>query len=210
MALTVSQLLDDAARDLQDKGHIRWTRADLLDWFNAAQRAFAEHRPDQMAQARDLVLAAGWRQELPDDALTLIDITNNANATQRRITKTDLWVLDAVAPAWRSYSIAREVQHFMHDLGTPREFLVYPPVVAGTRVRAVLGVAAVDLADESSTPSVPERWMDALRHFVLFRAWSLDAEFGGNAALAAAHRTLYNEALGIQAQAAATTASAQK
>ena len=52
--------------------------------------------------------------------------------------------------------------------------------------------------------------MDALRHFVLFRAWSIDAEFGGNATIAAAHRALYNEALGIQAQAAATTAVAQK
>ncbi len=210
MALTVSQLLDDAARDLQDKGHIRWTRQDLLDWFNAAQRAFAEHRPDQMAQPRELVLIAGWRQQLPADALTLVDITNNANAMQRRITKTDLWVLDAVAPAWRSYSTAREVQHFMHDLGTPQEFLVYPPVVAGTKVRAVLSIAAVDLAVETATPSVPDRWMDALRHFVLFRAWSLDAEFGGNAALAQAHRALYNEALGIQARAAAATAMGQK
>lgn len=210
MALTVAQLIDDAARDLQDKGHIRWTRKDLLDWFNAAQRAFAEHRPDQMAQPRELVLIAGWRQQLPADALTLVDITNNANAMQRRITKTDLWVLDAVAPAWRSYSTAREVQHFMHDLGTPQEFLVYPPVVAGTKVRAVLGVAAIDLASEAGTPAVPERWMDALRHFVLFRAWSLDAEFGGNAALAQAHRVLYNEALGIQAQAAISTAMAQK
>ncbi|MEG1456330.1 MAG: DUF6682 family protein, partial [Comamonas sp.] len=94
MALTVSQLLDDAARDLQDKGHIRWTRPDLLDWFNAAQRAFAENRPDQMAQPRELALVTGWRQQLPADALSLIDISNNANAMQRRITKTDLWVLD--------------------------------------------------------------------------------------------------------------------
>ena len=210
MALTVAQLIDDAARELQDPEHTRWSRAALLDWFNAAQRAFAEHRPDQMAQPRDLVLVAGWRQELPADALTLIDITNNANAMQRRITKTDLWTLDAVAGAWRSASPAREVQHFMLDLGSPREFLVYPPVAAGTKVRAVLGTAAVDLASEADAPSVPERWMDALRHFVLFRAWSVDAEFGGNATLAAAHRGLYNEALGIQAQAAGTAAAAQK
>ncbi|MFT2536553.1 DUF6682 family protein, partial [Escherichia coli] len=74
------------------------------------------------------------------------------NATQRRITKTDLWVLDAVAGAWRSGSPGREVQHYMHDLGTPQEFLVYPPVAAGTKVRAMVGVAAVDLADESGTP----------------------------------------------------------
>ena len=145
MALTVKQLLDDVARELQDKGNVRWTRADLLDFFNAAQRALAEYRPDQLAQDRELVLAAGWRQELPADVLTLIDITNNANTAQRRITKTALWTLDAVAGAWRSQTPALEVQHFM-----------------------------------------------------LFRAWSVDGEFAGNQALAAAHLELFQGALGVQ------------
>ena len=202
MALTVKQLIDDATRDLQDKGNVRWTRADLLDFFNAAQRSFADYRPDEMAKPRELGLVAGWRQELPADALTLIDVTNNANTAQRRITKTDLWVLDSIAGAWRSSTPQREVQHFMYDIRVPREFLVYPPVVQGPKVRAVLSATAVDLTDEDAEPSVPARWMDALRHFVLFRAWSVDAEFGGNAAIAKAHLDLYHNALGVQPKAA--------
>ncbi|WP_029413755.1 DUF6682 family protein [Paracidovorax oryzae] len=201
MALNVKQLLDDVARELQDKGNVRWTRPDLLDFFNAAQRAFAEYRPDQLAQDRELVLAAGWRQELPADVLTLIDITNNANTAQRRITKTALWTLDAVAGAWRSQTPALEVQHFMHDMRTPREYLVYPPARAGVKVRAVIAPAAVDLADESASPWVPARWLDALRHFMLFRAWSVDGEFAGNQALAAAHLELFQGALGVQVKA---------
>lgn len=202
MALTVKQLIDDAARELQDKGSIRWSRVDLLDFFNAAQRAFAQYRPDQLAQERELALSAGWRQVLPADVLLLIDITNNANATQRRITKTDLWVLDSLMGAWRSGPPAREVQHFMHDMRSPREYLVYPPVVADTRVRAMVEPAAVDLPNEDAAPWVPGSWMDALRHFVLFRAWSMDAEFAGNQAVAAAHLELFHNALGVQSKAA--------
>ncbi len=209
MALTVPQLIDDAARELQDPEHIRWTRAELLAYFNAAQRAFAEYRPDQLAQERDLELVQGWRQQLPADVLTLIDITNNANAAQKRITKTNLWVLDSVVGAWRSGTPQREVQHFMHDMKQPMEFLVYPPVVAGTKVRVMVEPAMVDLADESSTPTVPDRWMDALRHFVLFRAWSKDAEFGGNAVLAKARLDLFHNALGVQSKAANEMAPTQ-
>ena len=199
--LSVSKLIDDVARELQDPTHVRWSRPELLDYFNAAQRKFAEHRPDQLAQERELSLAAGWRQELPADTLMLIDITNNGNTAQKRITKTNTWVLDAVAGAWRSMAGAREVLHFMHDIRIPREFLVYPPVVAGVKIRAVVEPVVVDLPSEAGTPFVPVQWMDALRHFVLFRAWSKDAEFGANANVAAAHLQLFNDALGVQAKA---------
>lgn len=199
--LTVTQLIDDVARDLQDPTHIRWTRPELLDYFNAAQRKFAEHRPDQLAQERDLELVAGWRQSLPADVLMLIDISSNANTAQKRITKTNLWVLDAVSGGWRGMAGAREVLHFMHDMRMPREFLVYPPVVAGVKVRAMIEPEVIDLTDEAAPPFVAGQWMDALRHFVLFRAWSKDAEFGGNASIASAHLQLFNDALGVQAKA---------
>ena len=206
MALNVAQLIDDAATDLQDSEHIRWTRVQLLGYFNAAQRAFADFRPDQLAQERDLQLQAGWRHLLPADVLALIDITNNANTMAKRITKTNLWVLDSVAAGWRGSTPGREVVHFMYDMKTPREFLVYPPVLEGVKVRAMVEPAVVDLTAEAATPSVPVRWMDALRHFVLYRAWSVDAEFGGNATLAQAHLELFHNALGVQPKAAAEVA----
>jgi hypothetical protein len=202
MALTVNALIDEVAIELNDVDNTRWTRLELLGYFNAAQRALAAYRPDQLAQERELALVAGWRQLLPGDVLTLIDITNNANASARRITKTDAWVLDAVASGWRGGQPGREVVHFMHDMRVPQEFLVYPPVVAGVKVRVVVEPAVADLVSEGEAPAVPDRWMDALRHFVLFRAWSKDAEFGGNAALAASHLELFHGALGVQSKAA--------
>ena len=200
MALTVTLLIDDVARELQDAEHTRWTRTELLDYFNAAQRTFAEQRPDQLAQEIELVLS-GWRHELAPNIHTLIDVTNNVNQSSKRITKTDAWVLDCVTAGWRGAAPAREVIHFMHDIRMPREVLFYPPAQDGAKVRAVVQLTTVDLADEVRDPYVPERWLDALRHFVLFRAWSKDAEFGGNKDLAASHLALFNNMLGVQAKA---------
>jgi len=201
MALTVTQLISDVAREVQDETHVRWTRPELLDYFNAAQRTFAEQRPDQLVQELDLSIS-GWRHELAPNVHTLMDITNNGNTARKRITKTDLWVLDATVPGWRAQAPQREVLHFMHDIRSPREVLFYPPAVAGTVVRSVVQLAIADLTDESQDASIPERWMDALRHFVLFRAWSKDAEYGGNKELAASHLMLFNQILGVQSKAA--------
>ena len=200
MALTVTQLINDVARELQDAEHTRWARAELLDYFNAAQRTFAEQRPDQLAQEIDLTLT-GWRHELAPSIHTLIDVTNNVNQASKRITKTDAWVLDCTVAGWRGGSAAREVLHFMHDIRNPREVLFYPPAQPGIKVRAVVQLATVDLASEAAQPYVPARWMDALRHFVLYRAWSKDAEFGGNKDLAASHLSLFNNMLVVQAKA---------
>ena len=205
MGLSVSDLITAAATELQDSAHTRWSRVELLGYFNAAQRAFADLRPDQMAQERIVALEAGWNQRLPGDVLALLDITHNANVAQRRITKTDQCTLDMVAPAWRSGAPARDVAHFMHDLKTPMQFAVYPPVQAGVQVWAQLALAPADLSDEAQPPGVPVRWMDALREFVLFRAYSKDAEVG-SAALAKAHFDLFNNAIGVQAQSAAAVA----
>lgn len=201
MALTLTKLIDDAARDLQDVEHIRWPRAELLEYFNAAQRAFSDRRPDQMVRPHDFELAQGWRQELPSNALELVDITHNVSTTAKRITKTDAWVLDAVSAGWRGGRPGREVIHFMRDMRNPREFYVYPPVLAGVLVCVLASFSPVDLTDEAGEVSVPSRWMDALRHFVLYRAWSKDAEYGGNQTIAAAHLQLFNDALGTQVKA---------
>lgn len=206
MALTVRQLINDALQELQDSEAVRWKRLEMLAYFNAAQRAFAAHRPDQMMGERVLSLTQGWLQQVPKDVETFMDVTNNVNQSQKRITKTDMWVLDAVSANWRSSAPGREVQHYMHDLRNPNEFLVFPPVQAGVKVRALVSASVRDLEDESEAASVPAVWMDSLRHFVLYRAWSKDAEFGGNAQLATAHFQLFLNALGVQSQAAAAMA----
>ena len=49
-------------------------------------------------------------------------------------------------------------------------------------------------------------WAEALLNFMLFKAYSKDAEFGGNAALSTGYYTLFNAALGVQLQSSSQVA----
>ncbi|TYK70317.1 hypothetical protein FSY45_24765 [Comamonas sp. Z1] len=202
MVLTIKDLLDRVAEDLQDKKSVRWTRLELLAHFNEAQRKFAEQRPDQMAGSIELELVAGWEQHLPASVLALIDITHNVNRQSKRITKTSMWQLDVLAAGWRAMSPASDAAHFMWDSRYPKDFAVYPPVKQGCKVHAIVSKATTDASTEASQPSVPPQWMDALRNYVMFRAYSKDAEYGNNTELAAASLQLFNDALGVQVKAA--------
>lgn len=203
--LTVTQVIDAAARDLQDPDNTRWTRSELLDHYNAAQRAFAVMRPDQVAVEFSFVLAAGWRQQIPPDVLHLIEVTNNTVGRQRPITKIETWALDAVMPDWRAARGTTELQHYMHSLKNPTELLVYPPALSGTEIRMVVAPDPKPLSNEMADPTVPVQWLDALFFYVMYRAWSKDAEYAANASLAAANLQLFNDALGAHAQSAAVT-----
>ena len=55
---------------------------------------------------------------------------------------------------------------------------------------------------------IPDEWATALRYYVLFRAWSKDAEYGGNPQLAATNYGLFKAELGEQLESAATVAPA--
>lgn len=201
--LTVSQVISQALVDLQEDDETRWTRQELLGYFNAGQRALAMVRPDLVAQERVVALRAGWSQELDADVLHLLAVTNNAGGRQHPITKIEQWALDAVSADWRSLRGTDELLHYMHSLKHPRELAVYPPARAGAEVRMVVAVDPPPLTSENDPPSVPAQYLDALLHYVLYRAWSKDAEYAANAQLATGHLELFNQALGAQAQSAA-------
>lgn len=200
--MSIKQLIDTCLQDLQDPKGVRWTRTELLGYFNEAQRQLATLRPDQVAVSMEIDLEPGYKQRLPGNVLALLDITHNVSRTARRITKTMAWQLDVLQPTWRSMQPALEALHFMYDIRLPLDFTVYPPVRIGAKVGASVAVAPNEATDETSKPGVPATWMDTLRNYVLFRAYSKDAEYGGNTQLASAALQLFNNALGVQAQAA--------
>ena len=99
----------------------------------------------------------------------------------------------------------------MFDAQMPTSFDVYPPARAGIEVQCKFSMKPVDVpeppggaASVSGVISLRDEYANALRHYVLFRAYSKDAEFSANSALAASHKALFDQAIGADAQAAAT------
>lgn len=213
MPATAQSIILDAQLELQDPAGIRWPATDLVKHLHDGQRAIAQKRPDTTATVVTFTpAAAGARHTLPVAAASLIDIPRNASGRKRAITKVDQVLLDATVRDWHGMAPAAEVLHFMHDLREPRVFLTYPPASATAALELEYSAypAATATASGAAASTVtgnidlPDEWANALRYYVLYRAWSKDAEYGGNPQLAAANLQLFRGELGEQLESAAT------
>lgn len=217
MPTTAQSIILDAQLELQDPAGIRWPATELVKHLHDGQRAIAQKRPDTTATVVTFMpTAAGARHTLPATAASLIDIPRNAAGRKRAITKVDQVLLDATVRDWQGMAPAAEVLHFMHDLREPRVFLTYPPASTAVALQLVYSAypAATATAGGAAASTVsgnidlPDEWANALRYYVLYRAWSKDAEYGGNPQLAAANLQLFRGELGEQLESAATVAPA--
>lgn len=213
MTTSAQSIILRAHDALQDAGGVRWPATELVRYLNDGQREIVRLRPDQKATTTTVTLASGYRHTLPDSVATLIDIPNNMTGRHRRITKVDLYQLDAVLPDWRSRTPNVEVIHFMHELREPRVFHTFPPT-NNAQIAMVHSVYPVDVPAPTGPAfthvtgdiDLSDSWAEALLNFVLFRAYSKDAEFGGNAQMAASYLAMFNAAVGSQLQSTATVA----
>lgn len=214
MPASAQSIIRNAQTDLLDLEGVRWPAPELVRYLNDGQRDIAVRRPDQVAVTRTTALAAGARQALAADVIALIDIPRNDTGKKRAVTKVDQLLIDAVERDWQGRTGVVEIKHFMHDLREPRTFMVYPPAIgAAAELKTVVAVYPADLPVPATSVwtsvtgdiGLSAQWANALHHYVMFRAFSRDAE-PANAAAAAAHYGLYIAALGEQLQSTATVA----
>lgn len=214
MTIDAQAIIRKAQIDLLDEAGTRWPARELVSHLNDAVRALVVARPDITTTTTAVALVAGARQALPAQAALLVDIPCNAAGKRRAISKVDQLLLDRTAPGWQGMPQALEVEHFMHDLREPRAFMVYPPARVGAqvdltwvaRLQPVPEPAGATWAQVSGGIELSEDWGSALLNYVLYRAYSKDAEVAGNAQLAASHLALFNNAAGIQLEASSTVA----
>lgn len=214
MTTAARDIIFDAQNELQDLRGVRWPATTLVGYLNDGQVAVATKRPDQVAKTVATTLAAGVRQALPAQAFTLLDIPRNSTGRKRAVTKVDQILLDQTAPEWQSGPAASEIRHFCYDLREPRVFLVYPPASALAQVdlqyaeipAAVSAPTGRAYSDVTGDIALPDQWRHALRYYVLYRAWSVGMEAGGDASLATANYQLFKAELGEQLDGAASVA----
>lgn len=207
MSVTVQSILFDIQTELQDLTGTRWPASELAANVSDGQRAIVALRPDITSTNVTITLAAGYAQSIPSNAQALIEIMCNSTGRKRAITQTMRSALDAVKPGWPAMTQASEIVHYMVDARQSRSFDVYPPAVAGTTVDAVISAYPADVSASgaawstgSGNISIPDEYKQPLVDFGLFKAWSKDAEFGGNANLAAAAFGRFQAAVGATLQ----------
>ncbi len=202
MTTTAQSVVFEVQTKLQDLTGIRWPATEIVRDLNDGQREIVQKRPEMSETTTALVLVAGAKQTVPATCCKLIDIPRNTNGAAIR--PADRNLLDALDPNWYTRTGTRQIKHFTQESGRAKTFYVYPPATAGASVDLVHAPYPTDVpvpggvtyAQVTGDIDVDDVFKSALIHFCLFRAFSKDAEFGGNAGLAVTHYGLFKSEVG--------------
>jgi hypothetical protein len=224
MTISAQSIIRRATDLLQDQTSVRWPVPELVRWLNDAQRAIVKVRPDSMNTTTTMTLAAGTRQDLDNASLTpppakLIEITRNmaATSTKGAVRLVPRQILDAQTPGWHNLAGSVNILHYMFDARDPKTFYVYPPATALAQLEVMYAAYPTDIAEPADGSlytavtgnlSLPDIYGDDVLNLVMFRAYSKDSEYAGNAERAMSYLNMVTASLG--AEIAATVAVAPK
>lgn len=211
---------------LQDEESVRWPLSELAGWINDGLREISKQVPSAFASTEDLTLVEGVRQTLPDAyARMLRPIANAAfvgadRRPRQAVTVVDQRILDVTQPDWHSERRRQQqVRHVMLDEAEPRAFYVYPSNDGTGRLRAVVarrftpvvasGVVTA-LTSYAAEVAVDDLYSNALVDYVLYRAFSKDAQFAGSVQRAGAHFGQFASAINMQVGADASMSPNRK
>ena len=214
MAILAQSIIRRVVETLQDSTSIRWPINELVRYLNDAQREIVLYRPDSMVTNASVTLAAGSKQAIPATGSKLIEVIRNTG-TKRAMRITNREILDAQTPGWHNLTGVTELLHYMYDPRDPKVFYVYPPATTAASVDLVYSALPTDITEPadgvlytavSGNVSVPDIYGNTLQDYILYRAYSKDSEYAGNAARAQAHYGAFANALGIEIKATVAVA----
>ncbi len=202
---------------LQDT-NIRWPRVELQKWLNESYLSIVLLRPDANAVCATFTCAAGTKQDLTassggfPSALRLLDITRNVlNSSNKKVVRVVARsVLDDQRPSWHSETQSINIQHYTYDPRQPKQFYVYPPATNAAELEVVYADApgSHSLTEAQLDPDgshaevikLDDIYLSPITDWILYRAYSKDAEYGANEQRAAAAFQTFNAAIGTKTQ----------
>lgn len=210
----VVDLIVRAQTLLQDEDSVRWTVAELQYWLNDAYKETIGLRPDVNTQTSEYTCVAGPRQALTGsfpNAIRLVEVVRNLATTSNKtsVRLTDRKSLDTQRRSWYADTPSASVEMYMFDPRTPKQFLVYPPATTAARLEVIYSVlptehtlSAAQLVNPATaeTIRIDDIFATALFDYMMYRAYSKDAEQTAMMQRAVAHYQAFQNALGIKQQ----------
>ena len=211
MATTkVVAILDRAGIILQDNTNVRFPNAELLKFFNDAQKEVVLHRPDAKMVNTTFACATGSKQTLPSAALRLIEVVRNVGG--RAVTQVQRRILDETLPNWHETAAStNKIEHFIYDAVDPKNFYIYPKGTSGTHSLEIVysssppEIAISNFATDTQVISVDDVYSNCILDYVLHRSYQKDSEFAGNPQRAMMHYQSFANSLGVKTQADGAT-----
>ena len=177
MATKVRSILNRVAAILNDEEFVRWEESELLEWLNDGQRVIARGPGTDVYVIRDNITAsAGSVQDMPSDAIRLIDVVKNVS-NGSSIYQSDYATVDMLSSTWRQATAATAEVYF-YDERNPKQFEVYPPQAGGELLEIVYN-AQPGNASITGSIIIDDMYADALIDYIVYRALSKDTEDTG-------------------------------
>lgn len=202
--LTAQSILDKASIQLIDIPAVRWTRPELLEWLNDAQRTIVMLAPSSSNFTTTVSLAAGTRQSIPSDGWLFLDAYRNMSAggaPGRAVRLVSKKLLDSFNPDWHSDTGVAVAKNYLFDPQDQTTFWVYPPNDGTGHLQINYSRLPVACATEGDAIYLNDILQTAILDYILYRACSKDAEYAPGIQLASGYWTAFTTAIGAKAAA---------
>lgn len=207
MATTkIVDLIERAEIIAQDATNIRWPKQEWLNGYNDAILFVVNRRPDKAVKNENFVVdETNSKQTLPAGALFLFTIVRNV-ISGRPIRKLMRNQLDDQYENWHQ-DTAENIDHYMYDERDPTTFYIYPrPLTSGHVIEVCYpfapdAVAISDFTTDTQTIGIDDSFLNPVLDFMLYRAYSKDADHGPNGQRAMTHLQAAEASLGNKTQA---------
>jgi hypothetical protein len=138
-------------------------------------------KPDAAAQTALVRLTpSDTKQTVSGNIIQILNIIRN-NSTKKPMRMVDREILDAQIPNWHStVSATNDAIHWCYDELNPKVFYIYPAVTSSTvDVLMVYSQAPASITVGQTIP-VDDTYAPALLNYILYRAYSKDADYSAN------------------------------
>ena len=202
--ITIVSVLNRANIILVDTTKTRWTYSELLIWYNDAILEIANLRPDSQLLNTDFsVVPNQSKQVLPSDGLRWLDVVYNV-ATGLPVTKTERRQLDDQVPNWHKNS-GSQVRTYIFDERDPKTIYVHPQPTTATSLQVCYSIAPSPVViasfdTDTTLIQVDDNDINALVDFILYRAYSKDADYAANGERASMHYQAFMQSIGQKTQ----------
>lgn len=222
MTVLASEVFLRVSRIVLDETNVRWPLAELRLWLNDGMREIAIVKPTATSTSIVYQLTAGTYQKLASQYMGVLRVIRNlkSSATSpreggRALRTVDRLVMDSQLPDWHDTTktpASKTVKNVVFDAAEPTAFYVYPPNDGTGYVEAIVSKVPTpvpvptapddpeDIANYAVALDILDIYANALVDYMLYRAYSKDAAFAGNAQRAVAHYTQMANALGVSIQ----------
>ena len=200
--MKVSDLTEPLSFILNDTLKTTYPKPAMISAVNNGCRMVALVRPDVSTEVGTVKLKEGTRQELPDNAMRLLDTCYLVEEGKpvlpvELIMRSDL---DRLVPKWQQQETTSHVTEVMYDERFPKIYWCNPPAKAGVELQLSYSIMPKIVKDEDDNFPLTEKYVPVVMEWILYLMFSRDSESRVNQQRAVDHRNQFYTMLGIKTQ----------